>query len=390
MEGKKICFVCPWMNNSGGLQRVVTNLANMFSVDNTVTMCIISKYDESPYYPLNRSIKIVHLTKAAASNRRGIERLNGKLFNYINCPSIYMMKKTYYPRWRVDELYCQLLNESYDYVIASCGDLALLLSQISRKNMKSSLIGWQHNSYDVYFRSKGKYYYGRERLAKISYPNLNALICLTQKDAEKYKKRMGVNNNCIYNPLSFQCYQKANLLQKNIVFVGRLAWEQKGLKYLSQIIDCFYLDLRSSGWTVTIVGDGDGKKKLQDCFLDKDYRNQIRFTGQTSDVIKYYTSGSICINTSKWEGFGLVITEAMECGLPVVSFETDGPSEIIQDGGNGFLIPCYDIHRFANRLLVLAEDFNMRSRMGVEAVKTAKRFSSEIIFQQWEEMLLKL
>lgn len=390
LKEKKICFVCPWMNEDGGLQRVVTNLINMFSANNSVTLCVLSKIEEPPYYTLEPSVQVVYITNAADSNRQGSAKLLGKLFEYVNCPSVELVKKVYYPERRVNELQLHIQNEAYDYVIASCGDLSILLSLINRSKTRAYLIGWQHNSFDIYFKDSGKYYFSRDKLAQLSYRNLDKLICLTKKDAKRYRDELGITGKCIYNPLSFRCEKKADLHQKNIVFVGRLSWEQKGLEYLVQIIDIFCADRRSEDWTITIVGGGNDESRLINAFARKNYRERVKSVGQTRDVVPYYTQASVCINTSKWEGFGLVITEAMECGLPVVAFNTDGPSEIIRDGENGFVIPCYDVQAFASKLLLLAQDTDMRCRMGTEAIKTAECFSAEKVFIQWEETLQEL
>ena len=113
----------------------------------------------------------------------------------------------------------------------------------------------------------------------------------------------------------------------------------------------------------------------------------VELLGEQKDVIKYYTTSAVFLSTSRWEGFGLVITEAMECGLPVVSFRTDGPSEIIGDGENGYLIDNYNMEQYMEKLELLMRDEDLRRKMSEQAIRRAKDFHIENILQEWEEQL---
>lgn len=387
VEGKKICFLCPWMNNDGGLQRVVSNLANQFAVTNDVTVAIVSYSTEHPYYPLKTSIEISYLNKASLKHFGMVRRAFCKVLNYREVAWTRLNEECYYPKARVHVLQEFLEREKFDIVIASSGDISLLLSKTDRAKFDASLIGWQHNSFKLYFETPKKYYYGRKKLAGKLYKNLDMLVCLTEKDAREYKNKLSLNSCCIYNPLSYTSDVVADMQKKNIVFVGRLEWEQKGLDYLLEIMDLFYYDKRSKNWTFTIVGDGNDRVRLENELREKMYQDNVRLIGKTPDVKKYFLSSSICLNTSKWEGFGLVITEAMECGVPVIAFDTDGPSEIITDGKDGFIIPKYDLNAFTDKMLDLAASYEMRSRMSQEAKKKAGCFSMQYIFRQWNTMI---
>jgi glycosyltransferase involved in cell wall biosynthesis len=95
--------------------------------------------------------------------------------------------------------------------------------------------------------------------------------------------------------------------------------------------------------------------------------------------------------TSLYEPFGLVIPEAMSCGLPVVSYDSPyGPASIISDGKDGYVIPMHDIQAFANRLCQLMGDEELRKEMGKRAIVSSQRFSSDKIMPMWKELLEKL
>ena len=118
---------------------------------------------------------------------------------------------------------------------------------------------------------------------------------------------------------------------------------------------------------------------------------QLQIHHNTTDVVKAYTNGSIFIMTSRFEGFGLVLIEAMQCGLPCVAFDCPyGPREIIRDEENGFLIPYDDDSLFIEKLTYLMGHPEERERMGKAAIKTAAKYDKIQIMNQWRELLTEL
>ena len=95
--------------------------------------------------------------------------------------------------------------------------------------------------------------------------------------------------------------------------------------------------------------------------------------------------------TSLFEPFGLVLPEAMSCGLPVVSFDCPyGPADIITDGVDGFLIKNRDVQAFADRVCQLIEDKELRVRMGQAAIKSSQRYRADVIMPKWKELFERL
>lgn len=132
-------------------------------------------------------------------------------------------------------------------------------------------------------------------------------------------------------------------------------------------------------------------KRLWENVVEKYPDWQLQIHHNTTDVVKAYTSGSIFIMTSRFEGFGLVLLEAMQCGLPCIAFDCPyGPREIIKDGENGFLIPYDDDSLFIEKLTYLMEHPEERERMGKAAKKTAAKYDKTQIMNQWKELLTKL
>ena len=97
------------------------------------------------------------------------------------------------------------------------------------------------------------------------------------------------------------------------------------------------------------------------------------------------------VMTSLYEPFGLVLVEAMSCGLPVVAFNCPyGPSDIITDGVDGFLIENRNVEAFASRICQLMDNFDLRQKMGKAAIKSAQRYKEEYIMPMWEQLFNEL
>lgn len=112
--------------------------------------------------------------------------------------------------------------------------------------------------------------------------------------------------------------------------------------------------------------------------------------GQCDNVKDHYLESSIFVSTSRWEGFGLAITEAMECGLPVVAFDNSGPKEIISKPNiNGVLVGNYNINKFADEIISLIENDEKRASMSLESIKRAQDFKIDNIIKQWIKIIEK-
>lgn len=174
-----------------------------------------------------------------------------------------------------------------------------------------------------------------------------------------------------------------------MVTIGRYAY-QKGYDLLLQAwADIEKLKKLEEGkevneWTLDIFGQGDQtdyRKLMTELGIDA---NRCHLNGPVEDVVKVYQDSSIFVLSSRFEGFGMVLIEAMACGLPVVSFDCPaGPDEIITDGVDGLLVPSGDVHALAKKLMTLMADENQRKRLGQQARLTAQRYDMAALAEQW-------
>lgn len=392
----RICFITSTIFNLGGVQRVVSVLASNLSKGNEVdVICTNSDFRiNREIYNLNSNVNIKVAPKL----------LNKKFINKVICKTCQkknllsgvfnnsimnnILTYIYYPN-EIQSRFIDYLNtQNYDVIIGVEGYYSLLLGIICYR-LNAKTIGWQHNSYDAYLNNKGKYYWNQDELFKKYIRKLDEYIVLTNDDRVKYKERLGIDCKVIYNPLSFECDIKSSCNVKNIIFVGRLMEQQKGLDLLIETFNIVHKV--KEDWNLTIVGDGPDKENLINNIKKYNLQNNVILAGQSDNVKEHYLDSSIFVSTSRWEGFGLVITEAMECGLPVAAFDNSGPKEIINKPNiNGILVGNHDIAKLANEIIKLIEDDEKRKNMSLESIKRAKDFSADYIIKQWNEIIEKL
>lgn len=385
----KICFVTNNISDKGGQQRVTANLVNLLAESNDVSILFYSNKDKSNEfaYPLDSSVKILWDAKLVRKKNKYLkEKLFTKFYQYgYKIKNNELAKKLIFSKKEI-ELFQEVLgNENFDVIISLAPYASAILSQ-TKLNAKK--IGWMHNTYDRYFNTSNDYLWNLGDIYNYVLKDLDHLVVLTDRASYEYSEKISTDITRIYNPLSFESEKKSNLNNNKILFVGRINYTTKGLDLLIESVN--YLKNNYSDFQLVIVGTGNGIKRLREQIVEHNLQNYIKLIGEVSNVIDYYCDARLLVVPSKIEGFGLVLTEAMECGLPVVSYKTEGPSEIIDDGKDGFLIEKFNTQLFAEKILQLMKNKNLNKKMSSEAQNKAKKFNSITIKNEWESLLQKL
>ena len=200
----------------------------------------------------------------------------------------------------------------------------------------------------------------------------DAVVALTEGDAKDWQ---AYNRNVFVVPNVVHLNETSNFsscTKKRIGFVGRFN-KQKDFDSLLRIWAKIFS--RHSDWALDIYTDG----KIE--------APGVRVFKPIANIMEKYCTCSILLLTSLFEPFGLVLPEAMSCGLPVVSFDCPyGPADIITDGVDGFLVKNRDIQAFADRVCQLIEDKELRQRMGQAAIKSSQRYRADVIMPKWKEL----
>ena len=213
------------------------------------------------------------------------------------------------------------------------------------------------------------------------------IVVLTEED-----KRINWHNNdrviVLENPLRFSSISLSSLTKKKVISVGRLS----PVKGFSQLIRAFktVVDLYPD-WELHIFGEGPERESLLDEIQSLGLQNSVSLHGTTKQVQEELTQASIYACSSRFEGFGLSILEAMSCGLPIVSFDCPyGPRSLIDNGHSGFLVPLDDVQGLSEKICLLIEDANLRKTMGENAYNSTKKNNLDLVTSRWMDLFLEL
>lgn len=194
----------------------------------------------------------------------------------------------------------------------------------------------------------------------------------------------------ISNPLTISRPSRdySNGKKKQILFVGRLM-PQKGLKYLLPIWKEFS-KTNTEGWELVILGDGPERGYVE-TYIAKERLENIRIDAPTTNVECYYEESAILVMTSLYEGFGLVLTEAMSRNCVPIAFDSfSAVHDIIESEKNGILVQPFDIQEYVSQLNQLTHNDERLKILSKTAIEIVDKFDIEVIGNQWIEMFEEL
>jgi glycosyltransferase involved in cell wall biosynthesis len=349
---KSIVFLIPDIHFGGGGERVAINLANYFNkIGYKVEILSLMRQGFDNIYHINNNISINYL---------GLEFDKGK--NFINKFKSFLVVRKYF--------------RSYTNPIIAMGIgnyPSLLLSSLPKSEIVKT-IGCQHLAYSGI---KGIW----AILRHLFFCRLDRVISLTNYDLPKYQK---INNQTVVIPNALSIYpdKSSELTNKQLLFVGRMVYE-KGYDLLLEIIK--RVKERQPDWTFRIIGDGPLREVITNKIELLGLRKTISILASTNQIENEFLNSSIFLMTSRTEGLPMVLIEAQSCGLPAICFDCEtGPSEIIDDQINGFLIECYDLQAMTEKILLLCQDKELRIQMGKNARKSIMKFAPESVHKKWK------
>lgn len=365
----KLVYCISATHNSGGMERVLATKANyLVARGYDITVVTTDQRGLPPFFPLDARIRCVDLGVNYETN-------NGKSF---------LNKLVHFPfkQWRHRRRLSRVLREIRPDVTVSmfCNDATFLpsIKDGSRKVLEIHFSRFKRLQYD----RKGLWRLAdvwRNRNEADVVARFDRFVVLTHEDSRYWGKLSNIA--VIPNAQTFASDAPAPLEAKTVVAVGRLTY-QKGFDLLLQA--WAEVCRRVSGWQLAIVGDGELRSALSAQAESLGLAGCVTFVPATKDVVAVYRDASVLAMSSRYEGFGMVLLEAQTVGLPVVSFACKcGPSEIVNDGVDGYLVAPGDVDAMADRLVRLMQDGALRRRMGAHAFANAARFSTDAVMKQW-------
>ena len=207
----------------------------------------------------------------------------------------------------------------------------------------------------------------------------DCIVTLTKEDI-LYWKRYSSHIEVIPNMLTISPQKVNDYRTKRIIAAGRYT-HQKGYDLLLEA--WHHIDPKYYNWHLFVFGNGD--KTTYQHIVDKYNMNKnVHLMSATKDIVKEFSNSSIYVMSSRFEGFPLVLGEAMSCGLPCISFDCPyGPRDIISDGEDGIIVENGNIRELSQKLEYLMSDVGIRQAMGEKASINISRYKPEFIMKQW-------
>jgi GalNAc-alpha-(1->4)-GalNAc-alpha-(1->3)-diNAcBac-PP-undecaprenol alpha-1,4-N-acetyl-D-galactosaminyltransferase len=358
-ENKKdICFVIHSLQ-AGGMERVMSELVNYFASNNKYNVhLVLYGIKRDVFYDVSNNIKIYRPSFDFDNSRRMLSTIKTHFF----------LRKT-----------IKNINPSAALSFGERWNNMVLLSLFGTR---ISIYVSDRSQPD---KSLGKFH---DTLRKILYPKAKGIIVQTEKALSIYQRTYKhYNFKVIGNPIRPIIEQDIKR-EKHILMVGRLI-KSKQQDVLIEI----FSKLHAPDWKLVLVGYDHLKQTNQRDWeaLAKNLNvsDRVIFAGKQSDVERHYLSSSIFAFSSMSEGFPNVVGEAMSAELPVVSFDCiAGPSDLVVDGKNGFLIPLFDQDLFAEKLQLLIDKPELRKEMGKNSKTLIQKFELNYICAEFENFML--
>ena len=387
---KRICFLTDSIFSFGGVQRVTAVIAKELSKEYDVTIVTFDK-------PSDKDTSLYGLQEANIKYRffsypkvNALENKLCKAYSYAYrrlLPQTQLTSDLYsyssFPSKKRDALAKELSLGHYDVIIGDHAPLSIRLATIRKQLNTSKLIGWIHNSFEALY-GKDSLYIGQELKRHYVYQlrKLDASVVLCQYDAESYRKYDKlISPTVIYNPLTLVPGEPSKGTSNKFLAVGRFSHLHKGFDLL---IDAFHLFAqKNKEWTLDIVGEGPEETLYRQKIADYGLEDRIHLHPFTNNIQQYYSEAQVYVLSSRWEGFGLVLVEAMAHGLPVISSDLPTSKEIL--GDLGLYFENGNVEQLAQQL---EESTHLHWReASEEAMKRANDFAITTIIKQWKELI---
>ena len=375
----KIIYCTHSLYNPGGMERVLVNKVT-YLVERlhwNVSIVTTDQKGRPSFYVLPKGVKLIDLNINYSDDN--IKTPIGKIGGYL--------KKRRKHRKLLSAI---LFQEKADIVVSLYPSESSFLPKIKDGSKKVLEL-----HYCKFFRLQ----YGRKgilgwidklrtRQDESIVRRFDRFVVLTQEDRGYWGDIPNIQ--VIPNAAKLLGQQFSNLSKKRVIAVGRLDY-QKGFDRLIQAWELIQENGTFHDWQLDIFGQGEWREMLQQMIGGKRLQANTHICPPTKNIGTEYTHSSLLVMSSNYEGFPMVMIEAMACGLPVVAFDFKcGPKDIIQDGKNGLLVSNGDIQGLADAMMTLMGNEALRKRMGEKARKVISTYSEETVMSQWIRLFTDL
>ena len=373
----KIAYVFSTLAKTGGTERMITEKANYFAEQFGYDVTIINLFqrvEDTNHFILSEKVKQINL---------GIPYFSQYKHKY---------PKRLWIKWQLNR---QVKKSIKQYVKNVDPDILIGISffkanLVSKVKCRAKIVVESHEAKQFTYSGLNtqqnfitRLYQQFWRLLyfRIVEQNADTIITLTEGDKALWKKAKCVE--VIPNFSTMSITKHSDCTPKRVIAAGRLEWE----KGFGRLIEAWsIISSRHPDWHLDIFGEGSMDKTLK--VLTNLYKaKNLTFHNVTSNISQEYANSSICVVSSYFEGFSLILLEAMRHGVPCVAFDCPfGPKSIINDGYTGFLVENGEIKLFAERVCRLIEDEDLRKHFSKASIDRALLFDTDSIMLRWKKL----
>lgn len=362
-QKKKIAFVIGSLSSSGGAERVISTLSN--ELIDKYEIIIITFVKGTPFYSINDNIKVIPCRETIVTPTSVFESLK---LNYQLVKNVSKIIKT----------------EKVDLAIGFITSANIVAVLAAKLNKIPSIISERNNPM---IEDVPRFWV---ILRSLVYPKASKVILQTEGVKKFFTKRIKNDKIAILpNPISsdLSLKRKENATKEKIILtVGRLDANKCHNLILKAL-----KNIDTEDWKLVIVGSGPKEEELNNYIAENNLANKAEIVGKIKQIDSYYNKAGIFVFTSRTEGFPNVLLEALHFGIPAISTDCNfGPSEIIENGENGYLIPMNDQGELEDKLTRLIKNKELREKFSKNAKISTKKFQSNAVVEQWDKVIESL
>lgn len=357
----------PWhITNSGGMERIVIDKINYMSEKgHDVSLVYFGSDDDVPFFPLDKRVKRIALPDNA------------------DLTSFYLRVKHWIKT--IKAIKTIIANENPDIIVNAQTPIVHWILPFVRKDIPK--IFEFHFSYqglkiaDKKAFAKNRYKaYKKDFIRKVFCPLYTKCVVLTEKDKEAWGfKNMVVIPNFTALPIK----HRAEMCCQRVISAGRLCYQ----KDQQILIDAWAIVNRQCGaWQLDIWGNGAEREALEHKIEKLGLEGKVNLKGVSQNIEDKYPNYSLFVLPSRYEGFPLVLVEAMQFGLPCIGFDIPGNDAIIEDGRNGHIVKERSAEALAETIISTIINSDKMKRMSEYAITSVQRFDKDRVMGMWIEL----
>lgn len=356
MNSVRVLFFIGSIEDSGGTERVCSVLASALSDTGRYHVGIVSLYKGNhPFFQVSAPIRLYSLFE------------QNHQFKFIYPVVVYRLRR--------------VLAKYQPDILVVVESIGCLYSVLAVRGFKAKHIVWEHFNIDIDLGVKSR------RLARVlAVRRADVVVTLTERDAAHWREHFhpAVPVIAIPNSLPYPCCVQSVYPQESrtVLAAGHLI-HRKGFDLLIRAWNKVPANVRD-GWRLRIVGAGEEEQTLKALVATLPLAGTVDFPGRSRNMAEEYRSAGLFVLSSRKEGFGMVLLEAMAFALPVVAFDCEnGPAEIVVNGKTGLLVPPEDIDSLAEAIGKMLNDASFRAECARHALERVNDFAVDRVVKQW-------